>query len=177
MYQTLLAHTRAVVAPLAVQKTVWLVGENGGPDAVRDWAGFEQQPQPAGDLGEKMQAAFSHDFARPAAAAVIIGTDCPGLTTEHLREAFAALQTHDLVLGPAVDGGYYLLGMRHLHPSLFANKTWSTDTVRAETLADAARLGLRVHLLPALQDVDTIDDLRAWQQLPASALGPVLPVV
>ncbi len=177
VYRALLAHTRAVVAPLPVQKTAWLVGENSGPDAAHDWAGFEQQPQPEGDLGEKMQAAFTHDFDRPAAAAVIIGTDCPGLTTGHLQEAFAALQTHDLVLGPALDGGYYLLGMRQLHPELFAGKSWSTATVRAETLADAARLGLRVHLLPALQDVDTVADLRAWQQQPASALGPALPVV
>ncbi|SDY88323.1 TIGR04282 family arsenosugar biosynthesis glycosyltransferase [Hymenobacter psychrophilus] len=175
-YRALLAHTRAVVAPLAVHKTAWLVGDNA-PAAAADWAGFEQRPQPAGDLGQKMQAAFAYDFARPVEAAVIIGTDCPGLTPGHLTAAFAALRTHDVVLGPAVDGGYYLLGMKRLHPEFFANKPWSTATVRAETLADAARLGLQVHLLPELQDLDTVDDLRAWQQKSASATGPALPRV
>ena len=174
-YRALLAHTRAVVAPLAVHKTVWLTGEVAPVAGATEWSGFEQRPQPAGDLGEKMQAAFTYDFARPVEAAVIIGTDCPGLTTGHLTAAFAALRTNDVVLGPAVDGGYYLLGMTRLHPALFANKPWSTATVRAETLADAARLGLRVHLLPELQDVDTVDDLRAWQQSPAAATGPALP--
>ncbi|WP_019947342.1 TIGR04282 family arsenosugar biosynthesis glycosyltransferase [Hymenobacter aerophilus] len=173
-YRTLLTHTRAVVAPLPVHKTAWLVGENSAT-AAANWTGFEQLPQPAGDLGQKMQAAFTHDFARPVEAAVIIGTDCPGLLTAHLEEAYAALQTHDLVLGPAADGGYYLLGMNRLHPELFANKPWSTATVRAETLADAARLNLRVHLLPELQDLDTVDDLRSWHQNPASATGPALP--
>ena len=173
-YRALLAHTRAVVAPLPVHKTAWLVGDNNSA-SVADWTGFEQRPQPAGDLGQKMQAAFTHDFAQSSEAAVIIGTDCLGLTTAHLTEAYAALQTHDVVLGPAVDGGYYLLGMKRLHPDFFAAKAWSTDTVRADTLADAARLGLRVHLLPELQDLDTVDDLRTWQQSPAAATGPALP--
>ncbi|RIY13354.1 glycosyltransferase [Hymenobacter rubripertinctus] len=175
VYRRLLAHTRAVVAPLAAHKTVWLVGE--GSETAADWAGFEQRPQPTGDLGEKMQAAFAHDFARPAQAAVIIGTDCPGLTTAHLTEAYAALRTHDLVLGPAVDGGYYLLGTRALHASLFEHKPWSTATVRAETLADAARLGLRVHLLPELQDVDTAADLRAWHEVAGPSASPDLRVL
>ncbi|MBT9395158.1 TIGR04282 family arsenosugar biosynthesis glycosyltransferase [Hymenobacter sp. NST-14] len=175
VYRRLLAHTRAVVAPLKVHKTVWLVG--AGPETAGEWTGFEQLPQPAGDLGAKMQAAFTHDFARPAQAAVIIGTDCPGLTTAHLAEAYAALRTHDVVLGPAADGGYYLLGMRRLHPALFENKPWSTATVRAETLADAARLGLRVYLLPELQDVDTAADLRAWQQSAGLNASPDLRVL
>ena len=175
IYRRLLAHTRAVVAPLAVHKTVWLVGE--GPETAAEWADFEQLPQPAGDLGAKMQAAFAHDFARPAEGAVIIGTDCPGLTTAHLTEAYAALRTHDVVLGPAADGGYYLLGMRRLHPALFADKPWSTATVRAETLADAARLGLRVHQLPELQDVDTVADLRAWQESAGPNASPNLRVL
>ncbi|NVO32833.1 TIGR04282 family arsenosugar biosynthesis glycosyltransferase [Hymenobacter sp. P5342] len=173
-YRALLAHTRAVVAPLAVHKTAWLAGDNALATAT-EWAGFEQRPQPAGDLGQKMQAAFAYDFTRPVEAAVIIGTDCPGLTTGHLTAAFAALRTHDVVLGPAADGGYYLLGMKRLHPLFFAGKAWSTASVLADTLADAARLGLQVHLLPELQDLDTVEDLRAWQQNPASANGPALP--
>ena len=129
-----------------------------------DWAGFEQRPQPAGDLGQKMQDSLCPRFrAGRGGAAVIIGTDCPGLTTGHLTGSVYCRCCKPTIWcwGRRLDGGYYLLGMnRHLHPALFANKPWSTATVRAETLADAARLGLRVHLLPALQDVDTVDDLR-----------------
>ncbi|GAB3224802.1 TIGR04282 family arsenosugar biosynthesis glycosyltransferase [Hymenobacter seoulensis] len=164
VYKGLVAHTRAQVAPLDVHKTVWLAEAGPLADCTEPWPDYEQQPQPPGDLGAKMQAAFTHDFARQATAVVIIGTDCPGLTTAHVAEAFAALQTHDVVLGPALDGGYYLLGMKHLWPELFQQKAWSTDTVLADTLADAARLGLRPYLLPELQDIDTGADLLAWQQ-------------
>ncbi|UYZ64391.1 TIGR04282 family arsenosugar biosynthesis glycosyltransferase [Hymenobacter weizhouensis] len=165
VYRWLLEHTRAVVGPLQeVRKTVWLAEPGPGADRTDAWLGFEQWPQPAGDLGQKMQAAFTQAFADGAPAAVIIGTDCPGLTTDHLRAAFTALATHDLVLGPAADGGYYLLGMKQLWPNLFELKAWSTASVRADTLADARRLGLRVHQLPQLHDIDTADDLRRWQQ-------------
>ena len=77
--------------------------------------------------------------------------------------AVALLLDHDVVLGPATDGGYYLLGLRALRPELFAHKNWSTATVLAETLADVRRLGLRVALLPELRDVDTAADLAAWR--------------
>lgn len=163
IYRQLLAHTRGVVLPLAAHKTVWLAEAGPAADPTDGWPGFEQQPQPPGDLGEKMQAAFAHSFAWQAAAVVIIGTDCPGLTTEHLEAAFKALTTHDVVLGPATDGGYYLLGMRQLWPSLFQHKAWSTATVRADTVADVQQLGLRLHLLPELSDLDTGADLRAWE--------------
>jgi glycosyltransferase A (GT-A) superfamily protein (DUF2064 family) len=73
------------------------------------------------------------------------------------------LADHDLVLGPATDGGYYLLGLRAPQATLFQGKSWSTATVLAETLADAQRLGLRIALLPELADVDTADDLAAWR--------------
>ncbi|MBX0289996.1 TIGR04282 family arsenosugar biosynthesis glycosyltransferase [Hymenobacter sp. HSC-4F20] len=163
VYQQLLAHTREMIAPLLVHKTVWLTGAALAPEAADEWADYEQLPQPEGDLGEKMQAAFAHDFARAAGAVVIIGTDCPGLTTAHLQAAFEALSTHDVVLGPATDGGYYLLGMKQLRPSLFQNKAWSTATVLEATVADAQQLGLRLHLLPALSDIDTGADLRDWE--------------
>lgn len=177
VYQELLAHTRAVVAPLAAHKTVWLTGETTlAPDSAAPWADYEQREQPTGDLGQKMHAAFAHELAHAAPAAVIIGTDCPGLTTAHLTAAFDALHTHDLVLGPATDGGYYLLGMKQLWPALFQHKAWSTATVAADTLADAHRLGLRVHLLPELSDIDTAADLRAWQGRANRTFGPGLRV-
>ncbi|GAB2782314.1 TIGR04282 family arsenosugar biosynthesis glycosyltransferase [Hymenobacter latericoloratus] len=163
VYRRLLAHTQAVAAPVAAHRTVWLAEAGPAADLSDEWGGYEQQPQPPGDLGQKMQAAFAQSFARGAAAVVIIGTDCPGLTTAHLTAAFRALETHDVVLGPATDGGYYLLGMKQLWPDLFQNKAWSTETVRAATEADVQRLKLSLCLLPELRDVDTAADLRAWE--------------
>jgi glycosyltransferase A (GT-A) superfamily protein (DUF2064 family) len=96
-------------------------------------------------------------------AVTIIGTDCPGLSSAHLARAFELLTSHDVVVGPAADGGYYLLGMNTLYPDFFRNKTWSTASVLSDTLADAARLGLRVVQLPTLHDVDTAEDLATWR--------------
>ncbi|WP_245327846.1 TIGR04282 family arsenosugar biosynthesis glycosyltransferase [Hymenobacter fodinae] len=163
VYRRLLAHTQAVTTDLPARKWLWLAEAGPTADQSDPWVGYQRRPQPPGDLGHRMQSAFSHAFAEGATAAVIIGTDCPGLTHEHLRDAYEALRTHEVVLGPATDGGYYLLGMKKVWPELFANKRWSTDSVRADTLADARRLGLQVHLLPELRDVDTADDLRAWE--------------
>lgn len=164
VYRELLAHTQAVVAPLAAHKWLWLAEAGPAADRTDPWTGYEPMPQPVGDLGHRMHSAFAHAFDQGATATVIIGTDCPGLATAHLREAYAALETHDVVLGPATDGGYYLLGMKQLWPELFREKQWSTASVRADTLADAARLNLRVHQLPELRDVDTAADLAAWRE-------------
>ena len=162
VYHELLACARAAAAGVAATRTVWLAGAPtpGAPDY---WPGCAQHPQPPGDLGQRMQAAFAAAFAAGATRAVIIGTDCPELTTNLLASAFAQLDAHDVVLGPALDGGYYLLGMKTLVPDFFLNKAWSTAQVRPATLADAARLGLRVALLPPLADVDTAADLAAWR--------------
>ena len=111
------------------------------------------RPQPEGDLGARMLAAFG---ARPT---LVIGTDCPALTAAHLRDAADALATHDVVLIAAEDGGYVLIGARTTHPGLFADMTWGTSTVLAETRARIAARGLTSRELPPLWDVDTEDDL------------------
>ena len=171
VYLELLAHARAAADGVAAHKTVWLAGAPtpGAPDY---WPGYAQHPQPAGDLGQRMHTAFATAFAAGAAKAIIIGTDCPELSADLLTSAFAQLDTHDVVLGPALDGGYYLLGMKELIPDFFQHKAWSTASVRTDTLADAARLGLRVALLPPLADVDTADDLAAWQARRAATKQP-----
>jgi rSAM/selenodomain-associated transferase 1 len=168
VYHELLAHAGAAVAGVAATKTVWLAGAPtpGAPDC---WPGYAQHPQPSGDLGQRMHTAFAAAFGAGAAKAIIIGTDCPELTPDLLTKAFAQLDTHDVVLGPALDGGYYLLGMKQLIPDFFLQKAWSTASVRPTTLADAARLGLRVALLPPLADVDTAEDLAAWRTRTAPA--------
>jgi len=162
VYHELLAHAGAAVVGVAATKTVWLAGAPT-PDVPDCWPGYTQHPQPSGDLGQRMHTAFAAAFETGAAKAIIIGTDCPELTTDLLTKAFAQLDTHDVVLGPALDGGYYLLGMKQLILDFFLQKAWSTASVRPATLADAARLGLRVALLPPLADVDTAEDLAAWR--------------
>jgi rSAM/selenodomain-associated transferase 1 len=174
-YRELLAITAAAVQAAQVPATVWLAEAPAGQalgspteaqlaEAWPEWPGLPWQVQPvAGSLGERMAHAFAEAFAADAGRVVIIGTDCPGLTADLLRQAFGQLATHDLVVGPATDGGYYLLGMNELHPTLFTDKQWSTDTVLSATLADAEHLGLRVAQLPTLADIDSGSDLAAWR--------------
>ncbi len=166
VYHELLAITRTAITESGVPATVWLADAAGAaPTAAegREWAEITTCCQQAGDLGARMTAAFAAAFAAGAGRVAIIGTDCPGLRASHLTQAFALLADHDVVLGPATDGGYYLLGLRQPHPELFRHKAWSTASVLADTLADAHRLGRRVALLPELHDVDTVADLATWR--------------
>lgn len=117
-------------------------------------------PQGEGDLGERMAAAFAVTFGRGARHAAIVGSDVPGLSADAVREALDALREHDLVLGPARDGGYYLMALRRPCPSLFDGLAWSTPTVLAATLERADALGLKARLLQPLTDIDTLEDLR-----------------
>lgn len=165
-YHELLAITYQAIVEAGVPATVWLADTAAAQPSAEEaqhWPALAACCQPAGDLGTRMATAFATAFAKGAGRVAIIGTDCPGLEAEHLVETFALLNTHDVVLGPATDGGYYLLGLRQPQPELFQNKAWSTDSVLADTLADAHRLGLRVALLPELRDVDTAEDLIAWR--------------
>lgn len=126
------------------------------------------KPQPAGDLGARMLGAM----AASAGPTLVIGTDCPAFTAEHLRAAANAL--HDgteVVLIPAEDGGYVLIGARSPHPELFAGMAWGTAMVLAETRARVKALGLSVVELPPLWDVDTENDLaRLEREHPELAL-------
>lgn len=115
-------------------------------------------PQIGDDLGERMRAAFAEIDRRGFAHRALIGSDLPQLPLERIERAFAALGEVDLVLGPAVDGGYYLVGQREPQ-DVFTGVAWSRPTVLTETLARAASLGLRVHLLEEDFDVDTPADL------------------
>jgi rSAM/selenodomain-associated transferase 1 len=167
VYRELLALTAAAVAAAQVPATVWLAAApaNADPHQPRpEWPGLPWCVQPTTDsLGARMAQAFAEAFGAGAGRVVIIGTDCPGLSAELLRQAFDQLLQHDLVIGPADDGGYYLLGMNQLHPELFDGKEWSTATVLPATLADAVRLGLRVAQLSTLHDVDSAQDLATWR--------------
>ncbi len=123
--------------------------------------------QGEGDLGERLQRAFADAFTVGMHRAVCIGSDCPSLSHDLLGEALRRLADHDLVIGPATDGGYYLIGMNQPRPDLFNGVEWGTETVLAQTLARAESLGLRVHQLAELPDVDEPTDLEHWQQVSA----------
>lgn len=138
--------------------------------AVRDWLkGLKvaaYQAQVSGALGARLGAAFRRHFRQAARRVILIGSDCPGVDAGLVSRALAALDEHDLVLGPAHDGGYYLIGLRAPVPQLFRGIAWSTEAVLGQTLAQARRLGLSVALLPRLRDVDTASDARAVGILP-----------
>ena len=124
---------------------------------------FQLAPQSAGDLGLRMSYFFTNEFAGGAGRVVIIGTDSPTLPVEFINRAFVELDRSDLVLGPATDGGYYLIGCRTHFPELFRNISWSSSSVLLDTAGHARDLGLSLSLLPPWYDVDTLDDWRMLQ--------------
>lgn len=123
------------------------------------------------DLGERMHQAFVGCFAQGFTRVVLVGTDVPSLPLAHYQQAFGALETHDLVLGPARDGGYYLVGLTRPAADLFHDIPWSSDRVLAATQDRADRAGLRTALLPTWRDIDTIDDLQALIQESSNEAG------
>jgi rSAM/selenodomain-associated transferase 1 len=132
---------------------------------MRAWLpGARLLPQVDGDLGARMAAAFERAFQRGATRVALVGTDTPGVSRRAVLEALDALDEADVVVGPAEDGGYYLLALRAPHPGLFEGIAWSTAAVLRETRARAEGRGLVVRELGLLRDLDTLDDLRAaWK--------------
>ena len=165
LYQALLE--RAVSAAIGVPGVaveLWCAGAppSGGVCAkLARRHGLELRQQGAGDLGQRMAQALGETLAL-GDRAVLIGSDCPGYHAAYLSAAFAALLGHDVVLGPAADGGYVLIGMRRPAPDLFADIPWGTDTVLEATRTALTRLGLIWVELPGLQDIDRPEDLAAW---------------
>ena len=116
-----------------------------------------------GDLGDKMADAFLKALSEYDQA-IIIGTDCPYIDSDLLKKALISLQNYDIVIGPAEDGGYYLLGMNTLHKELFDQMEWSTDTVFAETMQRVKNLELTVQKMITLSDIDYASDWKKYQQ-------------
>lgn len=160
IYLQLLQHTRDITKELPVQKLVYY-SESVDTNDLWPNEQYQKRVQPLGDLGEKMEAAFDAAFSEGYTAVVIIGSDCLQLTPDIVLQAYRELEQHDVVIGPALDGGYYLLGMNRLHPELFRNKRWSTEHVFSATLQDIINLQLSHALLPRLSDVDYVEDLDA----------------
>jgi rSAM/selenodomain-associated transferase 1 len=133
-------------------------------EIVKNWLGGRLPclPQEGRDLGERMERAFRRAFSEGASRAVLVGSDIPDLPPELLNDALASLSENDAVIGPAKDGGYYLIGFRSetFFPDIFRGIEWSTDTVFSRTLQIFERAHQKVSLLPPWRDVDTIDDLK-----------------
>lgn len=138
----------------------------GNEQLMQDWLGSSiiYQQQSEGDIGCRMASAFQVSFEAGMNRVVLIGTDCPDLNAQLLTQAFQSLEQHDLVLGPAEDGGYYLIGLRRLIPELFMGISWSTAEVLQQTHSIARNLGLAVAYLPLLSDIDRPEDLWIWKQ-------------
>lgn len=158
IYLELAAHTRLITQPLPVDKFVFY---SNHVDTEDHWSNpvFRKALQAGHDLGKKMEEAFTRMFDKGYTSVCIIGTDCYELTQDIIAGAFESLEHNDAVIGPAADGGYYLLGMNAPHTELFQNKPWSSEHVLSETIRDFERLGLQYTILPLLRDVDTESDL------------------
>lgn len=163
VYEDLLKYTHDLVYDLDCDKFVYYA------DTVKEmdlWENrrFKKKLQAGKDLGDRMKMAFFDLFEQGYSKVLIIGSDCPGLTSVILDAAFEQLAKHDVVIGPSEDGGYYLLGLTHFIPELFSNKQWSTSSVLPDTLQTANQLKKATFILPLLYDIDTVADLRRYQE-------------
>ena len=159
MTEHTLAQVKELQAKRLVSVEVYFVG--GNQQLMQSWLGTSviYRQQGDGDLGRRMAIAFQTALEAGKQRIVVIGTDCPDLKAEVMVKAFHALEQHDLVLGPAQDGGYYLIGLCRLIPQLFTGISWSTAEVLQQTMSIAQRLELAVAYLPRLSDVDRPEDL------------------
>ncbi len=147
---------------------------------MQDWLGdWDYSPQSNGDLGQQLIAANQTAFNSGMQQVITIGSDCPGLKAGLMQQAFGLLNQHDLVLGPAQDGGYYLIGLRRHLPELFCNITWSSERVLQQTVEIASGLGLSVAYLETLADVDRPEDLAVWEanRTLTPSLSVIIPVL
>ena len=138
--------------------------DNNDREKIKKWAGAEflLEPQEGDDLGERMYNAFKKVIDRGSTKTIIIGTDIPDMYSDIIRKALQALNNSDVVIGPANDGGYYLLGMKNLYKNLFSGIEWGSNSVLRMTLEKINALNLSYSILPELIDVDTEDDLKKW---------------
>lgn len=123
---------------------------------------IDLQPQPAGDLGRRMELIATYGLAT-SDAVVLVGNDCPIMTADYVRASLTALDSADVVFGPAEDGGYVLVGLKKMPHQLFTAMPWGTETVLHTSLTRLETLLFNYRLLPTLWDIDTVGDFRRWQ--------------
>lgn len=173
VYQALLRHTVEVVGQCPGRKVLCVDPPERARDG-GDWApGMDLYlPQADGDLGKRMSCAVEQRFDAGATRVLLLGCDCPQISKDSVISSLAALEDHDVVLGPTEDGGYYLLGLKGRHPFLFQGIPWSTEEVLEKTLNILKFHSLSYLLRDTLSDVDTLEDYHRVRHLePLKRLG------
>lgn len=158
IYLKLLEHTHKITANLPIEKIIYYSDFMDDLDLFESHV-YQKSVQEGDDLGIRMRRAFEASFAASYDKVAIIGSDCYELDSETIMDGFKSLDKNEIVVGPAKDGGYYMLGMSKMYERLFMGKKWSTADVFLDTLLDIKRLGVDYHLLPTLSDVDHEEDL------------------
>ncbi len=158
IYQALLNHTKDLVLKIDAKRYLFYDQKIEVNDSWKSEL-FIKKEQSDGDLGLRMMNAFSEVIDNEITKTIIIGSDCIELNSEIVEYAFQCLDSNDVVIGPAEDGGYYLLGMKSLHKNLFIDKSWSTEFLLKETIHTVEKEKLSFKLLPTLSDVDSENNL------------------
>ncbi len=158
IYKKLVERTEEITHDIAADKYVFYSDFIPDKDLF-DIVSYRKNVQAGNDLGERMLHAFETLFDKGYEKVIIIGSDCFALEAAHINEAFATLEKNEIVIGPAEDGGYYLLGMTNLVRALFLDKKWSTSDLLLDTILEIKQLGKSYQLLATLNDIDEENDL------------------
>lgn len=165
IYQELLLHTHSITQNLNADKFIFYSDVIERTDMFNN-SNYKKYVQCSGDLGVRMDYAFSIPFKNEYKDVVMIGADCYDLTTKHIEQAFEALAgNNDFVVGPAIDGGYYLIGMKKWNRWVLENKSWSSATLFNETKNDITGRNGKLFELEPLSDIDTLADIQSHQKL------------
>ena len=162
IYEILSKHTAKIISEIDSDKLIFY-SEKIQDNDIWTVINCKKQIQTKGDLGEKMLDAFQYGFSLGYKKIIIIGSDLYSLRPKHIESAFEQLENYDVVIGPALDGGYYLLGLNSVIPEIFKQKQWSTSSILKDTLSDLKKFN--VNLLKPLNDIDTYEDLKKEPQL------------
>ena len=162
IYKYLLEHTEKIIRSIDSDKAVFYTNSIENNDLWNDSV-YQKHLQQGDDLGLKMSNAFKNAFNENYKKVIIVGSDLPDLKEHHINDAFEQLENHDIALGPAHDGGYYLMGMKKMNELVFLNKEWGTSTVLGDTLKEL--VNKNVFLLEALNDIDVYEDLKNYDSL------------
>ncbi len=162
IYKYLLNHVEKTVRQIDCDKATFYSVKISNKDVWNNNV-YEKKLQKGEGLGDKMFNAFKHGFSNNYKKVVIIGSDLYNITPNHIKTAVKKLDTHDVVIGPSPDGGYYLLGLKELNIDVFENKEWSTNTVLNDTIKSLNSKS--IHLLDPINDIDTFEDIKDIPEL------------